>query len=116
MAAERITYEDVGGVCVVHFTDRRLTAEVELEAVGAGLNRLVDELGRRKLLLDFSTVEFKSSAMLGKLASLNGRLREKGGRLVLTGIRPDVMVAYKITRLDSLLTIADTEQTGLKMF
>lgn len=116
MASSRISHEDVGGVCVVHFADRRLTSESDLDRVGAELHRLVDELGKRKLLLNFANVERKSSAMLGKLASLNGRLRERGGKLVLCGISPGIMEAYRITRLDSILTIVADEQTGLGSF
>jgi anti-sigma B factor antagonist len=101
---------------VVQFVDRRLIEGREIEVVGADLNRLIDELGHRKLLLNFSTVEFQSSAMLGKLASLNARLRHLGGKLVLCGIRPEILEAYTITRLDTILTIVSTEQAGLKSF
>ena len=45
--------------------------------IGEQLFSLVDELGRRKILLNFGNVEFLSSAALGKLITLNKQAPER---------------------------------------
>ena len=113
---QRITVEDVGDVTVVQFTDRKILDEPNIQAIGDDLFKLVDELGRRKLLLNFSNVEFMSSAALGKLIRLHQRLQQVGGKLVLCSISRSIMEIFEITKLDKMLTIVKDEQTGLDAF
>ena len=44
---------------------------------------LIDEAGRKKILLNFSKVEYLSSAALGKLITLDKKVKAKAGRLKL---------------------------------
>jgi anti-sigma B factor antagonist len=113
---QRITFEDVGDITVVQFTDRKILDEPNIQAIGDDLFKLVDELGRRKLLLNFSNVEFMSSAALGKLIRLHQRLQQVGGKLVLCSISRSIMEIFEITKLDKMLTIVKDEQTGLNAF
>ena len=112
----RINFEDVGDITVVQFTDRKILDEPNIQAIGDDLFKLVDELGRRKLLLNFSNVEFMSSAALGKLIRLHQRLQQVGGKLVLCSISRSIMEIFEITKLDKMLTIVKDEQTGLNAF
>ena len=57
---QRITFEDIGDVTVVRFIDKKILDEQNIQMIGDDLFKLVDELGRKKLLLDFTTVEFRS--------------------------------------------------------
>ena len=50
--------EDIGDVTVVNFTDKKILDEQNIQIIGEQLFSLVDELGRRKLLLNFSNVEY----------------------------------------------------------
>ena len=113
---QRITFDDVGDVTVVRFVDRKILDEPNIQAIGDDLFKLVDELGRRKLLLVFDTVEFMSSAALGKLIRLHQRLHQVGGKLVLCGISKSIMEIFEITKLDKMLTIVKDDQTGLNSF
>src|SRR5688572_20261188 len=98
----RLEVEDMGDVAVVNFVDKKILDEQNIQMIGDDLFRLVDELGRRKVLLNFGNVEFMSSAVLGKL--------------VLCKIAKDILDVFKITKLDRILTIAPDEQAGLQMF
>jgi anti-sigma B factor antagonist len=112
----RLEVEDSGDVAVVQFVDKKILDEQNIQMIGDDLFRLVDELGRRKVLLDFSNVEFMSSAALGKLIRLHQRLHQVGGKLVLCGISKGIMEIFEITKLDKMLTIVKDEQTGLNSF
>ncbi len=113
---QRITFEDIGDVTVVKFIDKKILDEQNIQAIGDDLFKLVDELGRRKVLLDFATVEFLSSAALGKLIKLHQRLQVVGGKLVMCSISKTIMEIFELTKLDKMLKIVKDEQTGLNSF
>lgn len=113
----RLEVEDIGEIAVVHFVDKRILDEANIQMIGEELNLLVDEQARHKLLLNFSNVEFLSSAALGKLITLNRKVGGiQGGKLVLCGISKDILEVFEITRLVNLFTIVPDEQSGLQAF
>ena len=113
---QRITFEDIGDVTVVRFIDKKILDEQNIQMIGDDLFKLVDELGRKKLLLDFTPVEFLSSAALGKLIRLHQRLATGGGKLILCGISKTILEIFELTKLDKMLKIVKDEQTGLNSF
>lgn len=112
----RIEVTDVGDIAVVQFVDKKILDEQYIQMIGDDLFRLVDELGRRKVLLNFTKVQFMSSAALGKLIRLHQRLHSLGGKMVLCGISKDLYDVFTITKLDKMLKIVPDEQTGLNSF
>jgi anti-anti-sigma factor len=50
-------------------------------------------------VLDLRTVTYLSSAGFGPLLSLNRQVRERGGRLVLCNLRPEVEEIFTVTHL-----------------
>jgi anti-sigma B factor antagonist len=113
---QRLVVEDIGDITVVNFVDKKILDDQNIQLIGDDLFRLVDELGRRKLLLNFENVEFMSSAALGKLIRLHQRLNQVGGKLILCGISKSIMEIFEITKLDKMLKIVKDEQTGLSSF
>ena len=113
---QRLVVDDVGDITVVNFVDKKILDEQNIQMIGDDLFRLVDELGRRKVLLNFGNVEFMSSAALGKLITLHRKLQAVQGKLVLCNIAKSIMEIFEITKLDKMLTIVKDEQTGLNSF
>src|SRR5881394_3105649 len=109
----RLEVEDLGDVTVVNFTDKKILDEQNIQIIGEQLFSLVDELGRKKLLLNFGNVEYLSSAALGKLITLNKKVNAVGGKLILCNIDPEV---YEVTKLNKLFNIQKEEQAALQAF
>src|SRR5207302_8675253 len=112
----RLEVEDIGEVTVVNFTDKKILDEQNIQVIGEQLFSLVDESGRKKLLLNFGNVEYMSSAALGKLITLNKKVQAAGGKLVLCNIDPQIREVFEITKLDKLFTIRGDEQEALQQF
>src|SRR4051812_3363337 len=112
----RLEVEDIGDVTGVNFIDRKILDEQNIQIIGEQLFSLVDEVGRRKLLLNFNNVEYLSSAALGKLITLNKKLQAAGGRLILCNIDPQIYEVFEITKLDRLFNIQREEQQALQAF
>jgi anti-sigma B factor antagonist len=112
----RLEVEDIGDITVVNFTDRKILDEQNIQLIGEQLFSLVDESGRKKVLLNFGNVEYLSSAALGKLITLNKKLQAVGGRLILCNIDPQIYEVFEITKLNKLFNIHKEEQAALQAF
>ena len=112
----RLEVEDIGDVTVINFVDRKILDEQNIQVIGEQLFGLVDQDGRRKLLLNFGNVEYLSSAALGKLITLNKKLQGVGGRLILCNIDPQIYEVFEITKLDKFFNIQKEEQAALQAF
>ena len=113
---QRLVVEDIGDVTVVNFVDKKILDEQNIQVIGEQLFSLVDELGRRKILLNFGNVEYLSSAALGKLITLNKKVNAVGGRLILCNIDQQIYEVFEITKLNKLFNIQKEEQTALQAF
>ena len=106
--------ESVGDVAVVRFTHRSLLGPELIENIAAELGRAVEELGFRKLVLNFANVESMTTAMVGKLVSLQQKAEKLKGRLVLCQISPFLLEIFKILNLTRSFTILRDEQAALE--
>ncbi|MEX0586422.1 MAG: STAS domain-containing protein [Pirellulales bacterium] len=112
----RLNATEVGDVTVIHFVDRKILDEANIQELGQELFQLVEEQGRQNLLLNFSSVEFLSSAALGKLITLDRKVKSHAGRLKLSNIRPEIYEVFKITKLNKLFDIKEDEAEALAAF
>lgn len=112
----RLNVSEVGEVTVVRFVDRRILDEANIQEMGQELFQLVEEKGKKQVLLNFSGVEFLSSAALGKLITLDKKVKAHSGKLTLSNIRPEIYEVFKITRLNTTLDIKDDEADALAAF
>lgn len=99
-----------GDVYVVRFLQPRLSDSLAVE-VGEELYWVAQQPDCTRLLLNFSGVEHLSSAVLGKLLSLNRKMKQKG-KLKACEISPGLRSAFMWTVLET----ADTEPNALKAF
>jgi anti-sigma B factor antagonist len=113
---QRLEVEDIGDITVVNFIDKKILDEQNIQIIGDQLFRLVEELGRQKLLLNFGNVEYLSSAALGKLITLHKKVNAAGGKLILCNIDPQIREVFEITKLNKIFTIHKEEQTALQAF
>jgi anti-anti-sigma factor len=108
--------EQIGEVTVATFTARHLLDEEKMQTIGTQLRSLGEEVGHRPLVLNFAAVERLSTEMVGKLIALQKKVQEKGGRLALCQINPQVYQVFKLLKLPQVLTIFADEQEALQRF
>jgi anti-anti-sigma factor len=109
---ERIQLDEGIFITVVRFRTPHVAATAEIEEMGQSLYHLV-EGESPKLVLDFSTVVFFSSAALGKLISLLSRVRARQGTLILCGIRPGLLDVFHTCHLDRIFQIRSNVDDAL---
>ena len=112
----RIAVSEVGDVTVVRFLDRKILDPTNIGELGSELFAIVEEDKATKLLLNFTEVEFLSSAALNKLILLDKKIKEVNASLKLSNLRPEIREVFMITRLNQLFDIVDDEQDALAAF
>jgi anti-sigma B factor antagonist len=115
-AYRHLDVSEVGNVTVVRFRDHKIVEDVNIHELGQEMFRLVEADGCERLLLDFSAVDFLSSAALGKLITLDKKMKAHGGTLKLSNIRPEIYEVFTITKLNRLFDIKADEKEGLAAF
>ena len=113
---QRISCDVIDDVAVVQFKDRKILDEGVIQDLGRELFGLVEEAKHKKILLDFTNVEFLSSAALGKLISMHKKVEQAEGKLQMCSIRPEIYDVFKITRLNEKFDIYDDRETALGAF
>ena len=112
----RITVSDNNGISVVRFVDKKIVDSGSIEQLGEELNSLVTVDKRNKVLLNFDSVEFMSSAALNKLISLNTKVKAAAGRLKLCCLRAVIKEVFTITRLDRVFDLRKSEEEAIEAF
>ena len=114
--SQRLDIEEVGDVTVAKFVDKKILDEANIQAIGANLFALIDEDGRKKIVLDFSLVEYLSSAALGKLITMDKKAKAAKSKLRLCCIKPEIYEVFEITRLNKIFDIKATQEYALQGF
>ncbi len=112
----RLEVKEVGDVTVVRFRDQKIIEDINIQELGRELFQLVEVENREKILLNFSAVDFLSSAALGKLITLDKKVKAHGGALKLSNIRPEIYQVFDITKLNRLFDIKDDEADALAAY
>lgn len=112
----RIDIEEVGDVTVARFIDKKILDETNIQIIGNQLFGLIDEDMRQKIVLDFGNVEYLSSAALGKLITMDKKVKAAKGQLRFCDIKPDIYEVFAITKLNKLFNIHDDLDKALASF
>ena len=115
-AHRRIDVSKVGEVTVVKFVDKKILDEASIQELGVELFSLVEHDNRKSVLLNFSNVEFLSSAALGKLITLDRKVKAAKGRLKMSNIRPESFEVFQITKLNKVFDIRKDEVEAISAF
>lgn len=81
-------------------------------------SRLNDVLaeGVSKIIIDFEKLEYLSSSGLRLIISVEKRLKERGGMLVLSSMSEPVANLFTITRLYDMFVVRNTLSEALSVF
>jgi anti-sigma B factor antagonist len=101
----RISVQYVEDATIVTFVDEKILEEMDIQALQASIMSVVEEVERINLILNFSNVQFLSSAVLGLLMRISKKVYERGGQLKLCNISPRIYEIFKITRLNQIFDI-----------
>jgi anti-sigma B factor antagonist len=112
----RLDIEEIGDVTIAKFIDKKILDETNIQIIGNQLFGLIDEDSRPKIILDFSNVEYLSSAALGKLIVLDRKVKAAKAKLRLCCVRPEIYEVFEITHLNKVFQMFDNQDKALEGF
>ena len=113
---EFYTSRSLDGVCVVTFRQSHILDSVTIDRISTRLKELVDAATEDRFLFDFDRVVYLSSSALGMLIGLQRRIVQRQARMKLSGINPEVMEVFRITKLDTVFDIYKDESAAVEAF
>ena len=108
-----ISVEYAEQAVIVTLTQHRILEENDIQTLADSIMPLVEQNAGKKLIIDFSSVEFFSSSVLGLLIRISKKVYEGDGALRLCCIEPKIMKVFKITRLDKVFDIYATQEMAI---
>jgi anti-sigma B factor antagonist len=108
----RISIYYAQNATVVTLTDEKILEDEDIKSLEDSIMPLID--GQVNLVIDFTSVKFLSSAVLGLLIRISKRISEHKGKLRLCGIGPRIYEIFKITRLNEIFDISDDAKKAMQ--
>jgi len=102
-----------------YVVDGVIVLRVERGLKGLGETTLKERLdvlvsdGHLEILIDMKDMPFVDSSELGRLIRSHLSVRQAGGRVRLCNLAPRVVALMRMTRLDTILELYDTETQAL---
>jgi anti-sigma B factor antagonist len=109
----RISVYYAQNATIVTLTDEKLLEDDDIKALEESIMPLVDG-SPINLVIDFSNVQFLSSAVLGLLIRISKKISENKGRLKFCSINSKIFDIFKITRLDEIFEIYDDAKKAMQ--
>lgn len=107
----------VGHVTVATLVDKKVLNDTLIENIARELFYLADRETVLSLVVSFKPVTFLSSSILGKLITLNKRMKNKGGWLRLSDMKdPEIYGLFTLTNLTKVFDIRETEAEAIAAF
>jgi anti-sigma B factor antagonist len=103
MVVDMVTRELSPGITAISFTGRLVLGN-RLTDVDHAIREMIGQ-GLRKLVLDFSGLEFIDSAGIGVLAVCFGSMEREGGKVAIVGVKGRVKDLLELTHLDHVAAI-----------
>jgi anti-sigma B factor antagonist len=113
---KRLDVGRVGDVTVARFRDDRISEASGIEEIAQELFHLVEVEHPEKLVVSLASVDFVSSAALGKLITLNRKVTACGGALKLSDMNADIALVFSVTQLDRVFDIEENEDDAIRAF
>ena len=103
-------------ILTIRILDERLIDPDQLKRLFDDLYALLGKSEQQQVVLDFSGVKFMASSMLAKLVALKKKCDEYRAKLKFSGIAPDILEVFKITKLNKVFDIHPDEAAARKSF
>jgi len=113
VACPELTVRTVQDVAVAEIHVASITTYKQIEPIKSGLYGAIDRGATRKIVVDFSAVEFLTTEAIGMLLKLKAKTESLGGRLALSGLRDHPREAFEFLHLHKAFEVYPTQAEAL---
>ena len=113
---ESVVAQKNRGVIIAYINEAKLLDERMIGEVGSGLLAAMERAENNMLLINFQSVRFMSSSMIGKIVTLYKKCKGNKINLKLSNISTEIMEVFQLMNLQKLLNIYRDEADAMLAF
>ena len=98
---------------IIKIKESKVYDEAMVSIINDEINQVLDSNDKKFIILDFSKVKYLSSSFLGKIISINKKVKTKEGKLFLVGLNVDIMEVFQITKLEKFFNFQSNIESAL---
>lgn len=102
-----------GEATIVSFLDVAFLDETSIRELGDELELLVTNSNKINLIVNFTNIDYLSSAVLGRLVKVYKLVKAKTGKMILCHIKNTILQVFKSTRLDKMFEIFPDQEKAV---
>lgn len=103
-------------ILVIEFTVAAILDPLAVDSVWNELTTVLARSGKSKVIIDFSSVEFVSSGLLGALITFRSMGQARGFSFKLCGLKSEMKKIFSVTELDGLFRIYRTQKSAVESY
>jgi anti-anti-sigma factor len=88
---------------------------LEFDRMNESMLLLLDGKTSQPWVLDFTSVSYMGSSMLGLVVNVRQRIKSAGGKLVLCGMSARLVEIFRMCSMERLFTIVKTKNDAVKV-
>jgi anti-sigma B factor antagonist len=88
---------------------------MEIDTIIDGVLGKLDGKAQGRWVTDLSDVSYMGSSMLGLMVNIRQRISQAGGKLILCGMKPQLLNIFQACCLERLFSIAKTRDDAIAM-
>jgi anti-sigma B factor antagonist len=115
--AEEVGFEitEEANTAVVAFQSASMSDVDGIAHASDKIKEFIDKNQPQRLLFDFEGVKFFSSQVLGLLLDIRARLLEHNGKVIISGINPQLYRVFRITNLDKVFEFFPNRESAVQI-
>ena len=105
----------VNAVNVIELTLPPSIDVVEFDRLNDSMKALLNGKAAGQWVIDFTSVSYIGSAMLGLIVNVRQQVKTAGGKLVLCGMSPRLAEIFRMCSMERLFTITKTRSDAIRV-
>jgi anti-anti-sigma factor len=115
MPAERFQISEEKAIHVLRLSLPDSIDTLEIDSIIDGVLKKLDGKAQEPWITDLSEVSYMGSSMLGLMVNIRQRIRQAGGKLVLCGMKPQLLKIFQACCLERLFSIVKTRAEAIAL-
>ncbi len=103
-------------VLILDFEATRILDQQMVSSIGGELQNLAQSTEVKKILIDMNRIELMTSTMIGQFVTFNSKCKERSIAVHFCNLTSQIQELFKITKLNTVFTIADNREKAMAGF
>ena len=110
----QINSNEVENALILTIKESKVFDEIIVNSINDQIQPILESNEKPNVILNFVNVTYISSSFLGKIVSMNKKIKAKSQKFILCGLNENIMEIFQITRLDKFFIFQPSVDEAVK--